>query len=437
MGSDVKIVEDILRDAYLTKFPKDAAHSLDSLPLKTIIKYLTAMPAKEARTIFFQLNPETISELVLEINDRLFLKFFAKNNTHSTARLLSGIDKEEVARRLALLPDITAREILDFMSYKEGTAGYLMETSLTTFHSDNSVDDVLKRLRRIGNRNILVVYIVDEEGALLGKVPVHHIAISQPNELLDKIMDSAPSINSMATREEVLEAIEKEDLLQIPVTDINHNLIGVIRNDTLMSVSKKEISENLQSMFGAGKEEQALSKISFAVRKRLPWLQVNLATAFLASMVVGLFEDTIAQITILAIFLPVVAGQSGNTGSQALAVTIRGLALKEIRISQWFRVARKELMVGLINGIAVAFTTGIIVYFWSSSSGIAIVIGISMILSMVIAGFAGAIIPIALKAIGQDPATSSSIILTTVTDICGFMSFLGLATALSSVLGIV
>ncbi len=240
----------------------------------------------------------------------------------------------------------------------------------------------------------------------------------------------------MSSQEEVLEMMEKEDLIQVPVTDINNKLLGVIRNDTLMTATKEGSTIDMQAMFGAGREEQALSKVSFAVKKRLPWLQVNLATAFLASMVVGLFEDTIAQITILAIFLPVVAGQSGNTGSQALAVTMRGLALREIRISQWFRVARKELFVGFINGVAVALTTGIIVFFWSSSLGIAIVIAISMVLSMMIAGFAGAGIPMALKAIGQDPATSSSIILTTVTDITGFFSFLGLATALMSVLSI-
>jgi magnesium transporter len=149
-----------------------------------------------------------------------------------------------------------------------------------------------------------------------------------------------------------------------------------------------------------------------------------------------MFEETIATITVLAVFLPVVAGQSGNTGSQALAVTMRALALREIRISQWFKVARKEIMVGLINGIAVALTTSIIVYFWTSSFGLAVVIGISMVISMVIAGFSGAVIPILLKALGQDPATSSSIVLTTVTDIFGFLSFLGLATVLADVLNI-
>lgn len=438
MKTKTEVTERILRNEFFAKFPKDAAHTLDNIPAKTILNYLGEMPIESARSVFFQLSSDLMTELILEMDDNLFTDLFFKINTHVGARLLSRLDREDVKEKLALLPDIISREILDFLNFKEGTAGYLMETNmLVTFRKDNSVENVLKKIRKIGNRSINVIYVVDEDGKLLGKIPVQFIAISQPHEMLDNLMDFAPSINAMAAREEVLEAIEKEHLLQIPVTDINNNLLGVIRNDALMSASKKEISENLQAMFGAGREEQALSKVSFAVKKRLPWLQVNLATAFLASMVVGLFEETIAQITILAIFLPVVAGQSGNTGSQALAVTIRGLALKEIRISQWFRVARKEIMVGFINGIAVAITTGTIVYFWSSSLGIAIVIGISMILSMLIAGFAGAIIPIGLKAIGQDPATSSSIILTTVTDICGFLSFLGLASALSSVLGII
>ncbi len=324
-------------------------------------------------------------------------------NTQLAARLLSRLDKPVIDRKLKLLPDIVSREIRDFLSFTEGSAGSLMETTVATFRVGDLVEDILARLRKIGNRNLLVIYVTDDNGKLSGKVPVQLVALSNPEKTLKELMVFAPSINAMATREEVLEAIKKETLLQIPVTDINNYLLGVIRNDALMSASEEEVSENLQTMFGAGREEHALSKVSFAVRKRLPWLQVNLATAFLASMVVGLFEETIAQITILAIFLPVVAGQSGNTGSQALAVTIRGLALREIRISQWFRVAKKELLVGFINGIAVAITTGTIVYFWANSFGIAIVIGISMVISMLIAGFAGAIIPIGLKAIGQDP----------------------------------
>jgi magnesium transporter len=236
--------------------------------------------------------------------------------------------------------------------------------------------------------------------------------------------------------EEVVDLQKRNKLLNVPVVDLDQRLLGIIRNDSLVKAARQDATEDIQALFGAGREERALSKVSFAIRKRLPWLEINLATAFLAASVVGLFEETIAQITVLAVFLPVVAGQSGNTGSQALAVTMRGLALREIRIGQWLKVARKEVAVGFFNGLAVSLTTAIIVFFWADSYGLAMVIGVSMVFSMVIAGFSGAVIPIILKSIGQDPAQSSSIILTTVTDIVGFMSFLGLATLLGSMLGV-
>jgi magnesium transporter len=418
-------------------FPMEAAMTLDTFPTDKILDYLRIVPVGNVKEVFSRLNPDKATEVITRMEDKLFIKLFSNINTHLGARLLSRLDEKAIQKNLALLPAVLSREIREFMSYQPDSAGYLMETNVTTFYVENSVRDVLKQLRKLGDRRIIAVFIIDESGVLLGKVPLQIIAISDPDEKLIKLLQAAPAVNAMASREEVLYILEKEQVLQIPVTDINNHLLGIIRNETLIDATKQEITENLQAMFGAGREENALSKVSYAVKKRLPWLQVNLATAFLASSVVGLFEDTIAKITILAVFLPVVAGQSGNTGSQALAVTMRGLALREIRISQWFRVAKKELMVGLINGLAVSFTTGIIVYFWASSIGIAIVIAISMVLSMMIAGFSGAGIPMALKAIGQDPATSSSIILTTVTDICGFFSFLGLATALSSVLGII
>ena len=187
-------------------------------------------------------------------------------------------------------------------------------------------------------------------------------------------------------------------------------------------------------MVGAGRNERALSPPLLAIRKRLPWLQVNLVTAFLAASVVGLFEDTIAAFTALAVLLPVVAGQSGNTGAQALAVTMRGLALREVRGRHWPRVLSKELRVGFFNGLAVAVTTAALVYLWSRSLGLTAVIGISMVASMTIAGLAGGAIPMLLSALRQDPAQSSSIILTTVTDVAGFFSFLGIATLMMAYL---
>ena len=166
----------------------------------------------------------------------------------------------------------------------------------------------------------------------------------------------------------------------------------------------------------------------------MPWLQINLLTAFLAASVVGLFEGTIAKFTALAVLLPVVAGQSGNAGAQALAVTMRGLSLREVKLRDWLKLAIKEGNVGLWNGICIAIVCGIGVYFWSGTFGLVLVIVSSMIISMVLAGLAGALIPMGLMRIGQDPAVASSIVLTTVTDIAGFFSFLGIATLLAAML---
>lgn len=429
-------VKDSLVNGYFETFPKEAALLLSTFPVEKILQYLNELPLTSAKEVFTRLNPDVASEVLMKMGDDLFLQLYSDIDTHLGARLLSRLDKKYANQKISVLPPLKARELNEFMSYKPDTAGYFMETAVTIFYPENTVGDVLERMRKTRNRRITSIYITEESGILAGRIPLELIAISQPEEKLADLMQPAMAITAFDSVAEVLGLLEKGNLLQIPITDVNNKLLGVIRNHALINVTKQESTVDMQAMFGAGREEHALSKVSFAVKKRLPWLQINLATAFLASLVVGLFEDTIARITILAVFLPVVAGQSGNTGSQALAVIIRGLALREVSISQWFRVARKELMVGLINGIVVAITTGTIVYFWASSFGIALVIAISMVVSMMIAGFSGAVIPMALKAIGQDPATSSSIILTTVTDICGFLSFLGLATALASVLGI-
>ena len=211
-------------------------------------------------------------------------------------------------------------------------------------------------------------------------------------------------------------------------------MLGVIRHSALLDAMKVQTSVDIQTMVGVSKDERALSPSWFALRKRMPWLQINLLTAFLAASVVGLFEETIATFTALAVLLPVVAGQSGNAGAQALAVTMRGLALREITVGQWFRVLRKETNAGFWNGVSIAVTCGIGVFLWSGSIGLVLVICLSMIISMVAAGIAGALVPIVLSRLGQDPAVASSIILTTVTDVAGFFSFLGIATALSSML---
>jgi magnesium transporter len=270
---------------------------------------------------------------------------------------------------------------------------------------------------------------------LTGSVPLQEIILARPNRRLIELSSGMPpSVHALSTREEVVELLNQRRLPSLAVVDLEQRLLGVIRHDALVAAAQEEMSADIQTMVGVSKEERALSKAGFAVRKRLPWLQINLATAFLAASVVGIFEETIARFTALAVLLPVVAGQSGNTGAQALAVTMRGLALREIRLHHWLRVSWKEINVAAVNGVAVAMTTAAGVYLWSQSTGLALVIMLSMIISMVAAGLSGAVIPMILTALRQDPAQSSSIILTTVTDVVGFFSFLGIATMLASML---
>jgi magnesium transporter len=310
-----------------------------------------------------------------------------------------------------------------------------MDPRVTTLRIDGTAREALGRLRAMGRRAVADLLLVDADGRLAGVVSLQDVAVAPLSAPLASLSrPPAAAVLDMDTRSAVMERIAGGRLASLPVVDIMGRLVGVIRPETLLSFAQEEAVADMQTMVGASRDERALSKVSFAVRKRLPWLHINLATAFLAAAVVGVFENIIAQFTALAVLLPVVAGQSGNTGAQALAVTMRGLALREVRPRQWLRITIKEGRVALINGVAVALTTAAGVLLWSQSSGLALVIGLAMVMSMLAAGFAGAVIPILLTISGQDPAQASSIILTTVTDVVGFFSFLGLATLFAAAL---
>lgn len=437
MTTKILVAEQKLIKEYFNLFPDEVAKLLSNFKPEEIIEYLKQLPLETSIRIFTRINPDVAADLILELSDDFFVNILSSLDPNSAAHLLSRLDEDDIKKQIALLPSSLTKELQELMSFPLDTAGTIIDTKVTTFYVEDTVEEVLKRVRGLKDRRIVNVYIIDSENVLIGVIPLQHIAVSDLKESIGNLIPGKPiAINAMAPLEDVVTLMEEQRLINLPVVDIHNKLLGVIRYNTLVQTAKEDVTEDVQAMFGAGRDERALSKVSFAIRKRLPWLEINLATAFLAAAVVGLFEDTIARITVLAVFLPVVAGQSGNTGSQALAVTIRGLALREIRPRHWFKVARKEVTVGFINGIAVALTTALIVYFWTGSIGLPIVIATSMVLSMVIAGLSGAIIPMVLQAFGQDPAQSSSIVLTTVTDVFGFLSFLGLATALATVLGI-
>jgi magnesium transporter len=426
---------DIVNRQFLLQHPAQAADLIDGFGKGAAIDLLSDHQSDALAAVWRHLSPARIDELVPALPEKLLKQVMQILDPAALAVSLLRISDSARERCLALLPKRIATEVRRLMDYPAGSAGRVMDSRIPSFRGDQTVAAVLEQVRQSKPRDLRQLFIVDADRRLAGTVDVQDLLIAEPTDLLAEIArPPAATVSPFDDREEVAEKLRDFHLDVLPVIDIHERLIGAIRHEALLKTLEEAASVDIQMMVGAGREERALSPPQFAVRKRLPWLQINLATAFLAAAVVGLFESTIAQFTALAVLLPVVAGQSGNAGAQALAVTMRGLALREISTRHWFRVLFKEMNVGIVNGLAIAATTGIGVLLWSRSTGLALVISVSMVLSMVIAGIAGSVIPIALTRLGQDPAQSSTIVLTTVTDVAGFMSFLGVATLLSALL---
>jgi len=425
-----------LNGEYLRHHPEEVAAFLNERsPEDTALLLARAPTPMAAAQILERLNPRVAADVLALLDDVLVRAMLAVANPARAAPIIGGLDPAAREAQLARLDERAAQQIRELLAYPADSAGALMDPRISAFGPDTTVEGALRKMRTFKEKELGSIYLMDGQGRLAGAVPLGEIATAEPDtQLKDLIRGEPVSVFVHASREDVVKALDERRVATLPVVDHDGKLIGVIRYRTLVAAAEAEASMGIQTMVGVGKEEHALSRVGFAVRQRLPWLEINLATAFAAAFVVGLFEGTIAQFTALAVLMPVVAGQSGNSGMQALAVTMRGLALREVRPTHWPRLIWKEAGTGIINGFACAVVTSVAVYFWGHSVGLAFVIGAAMVIAMSISGMAGAAVPLVMKALGQDPAQSSSIVLTTITDISGFMSFLGLATIFSSLL---
>lgn len=425
-----------LTQAFLANHPIEAGRAIETMPEARAIEYLERLNHQYVVPIINAMTPMVGAALLRKMSGAMRLSILDQPARNRAASLLGQLPEDERASYLADLPEGAAKQIEEILAYPPTTAGRRMSTMVFSLPIDATVAQALDTLRiSEAARAAHTIMLLDGENRLVGGADLRRLAIADPEATLRSLMTPWPAVASpLDPQEEVVKLLEAHALEELPVVDLEGRVLGVVRQTRLLDALKGEATLDIQTMVGVSKDERALSSSWFALRKRMPWLQINLLTAFLAASVVSVFEQTIATYTALAILLPVVAGQSGNAGAQALAVTMRGLALREITISHWFRVMRKEMNAGLWNGLAIAVTCGIGVFVWSGSIGLVLVIALSMVISMVSAGIAGALVPIVLARLGQDPAVASSIILTTVTDVAGFFSFLGIATALSSML---
>jgi magnesium transporter len=424
-----------LNQRYLLDYPHEAARLLEAMAPEDSATVLEQQPAHAVVRAWQALGPDVARAIAERLPEAFARRLLAEAEPAASAAVVAQWDEAERERRLAALEPEVAHELRELLRYPENSAGRLMDMDVNPLRTGLSIAQALARLKSMRRRGLRELFVVDDEGVLVGRVEIQDLAIADPRlELREIVHPLLAAVKALDPREEVVTILERRPITELPVVNIDGRFVGVIRHAALLTALEQETSIDIQTMVGASREERALSGALFAVKKRLPWLQVNLLTAFLAAAVVGLFEGTIAKFTALAVLLPVVAGQSGNAGAQALAITMRGLVLREISLRHWRRVVTKEAAAGFMNGLAVAATTAIGVYFWSGSIGLVNVIALSMVIAMVIAGMAGALVPIVLSRFGMDPATASSIVLTTVTDVAGFFSFLGIATLLSQTL---
>lgn len=427
-----------LHQAFIRRHPGRAVRALETLDaadLQTavaavaehdpmlLMPLLDRLPPPRALQVFKLLDAAAQQSILLAAGPRV------------AVTLLRQLPITEREALLEPLPASLQRELLRLLDFPDDSAGRLMERAYDSLRPWMTADEVRERLRASDLKRVRALYVVDDDGLLVGRLDMQDLALAMETDRIETLMHPpAGAISLTAGREEIVKLLEETRLDSLPVIDLDGRLMGVVRYTSLFRVIEADANIDIQRMVGVSADERALSPTGFVVRRRLPWLHVNLLTAFMAASVVGLFENTIAQFTALAVLMPVVAGMSGNAGSQALAVTIRGLALREIGIVDWRRLLFKEQRAALINGLVLATTCGLAVLFWSRSPGLALVIGIAMVLGLLAAATSGALVPILLTRFGQDPATASAILLTTVTDILGFFAFLGTATLLSHLL---
>jgi magnesium transporter len=411
--------------------PADVADQLQRMPVEEARQALLQLSRTEAAAVLAELDEELRPRLLEGIPAPELAAIISKLDHNAAADVVAELPSERRPEVMAGLPSDEKAHVSELLVYPPDTAGGIMSDQFIRLRTDQTVDQCLQLVQGKAEESesgILYLYVTGEDDRLVGIVSMRDLVFRGRQRLIGEIMSTDVKHVSVADdQEKIAQLFERYHYLALPVLDPYGRLVGVVSARQVMDVIKEEATEDMQLMVGLSGEERALTPWQQSIRKRLPWLCINLATAFLAGGVVGFFEGTIAKWTALAIFLPIVAGQGGNAGVQTLTVIIREMALGEMTIGDGRKAFVKEVILGVLNGLAIGILVGVIGYAWKGSIVLGIVVGAAMLLNMVAAALSGVLVPYTLKALRIDPALASSIMVTTVTDVAGFFFFLGLA----------
>jgi magnesium transporter len=394
--------------------------AVQALPAELSSQALAELPEEaHAGETLAALSPGQAADIVEELDD------------DDAADLLGELDPR---RQEEILSEVEHRSEVDqLLRYDEETAGGRMTTHMVTVQADATAEQALEAIRRQAEEveDFYQVFVVDDERRLVGLLPFKDLVISRPERPVRMFMTEADiSVHPEQDQEEVARLMARYNLPSVAVVDDRGRLLGRVTFDDVIDVVEAETTEDLLKFGGVSADEELAAGWQMAVRSRLPWLYINLLTAFLAGAVVYVFKDTVQRTVALAVWMPIIAGMGGNAGTQALAVTVRRLALGLIPANLFARVVGKEVLVGLINGLCTGILVGIVAALLGEGARLGLVVFLAMTINLLVAGFAGAFIPILLERFRIDPAIASSIFVTTFTDVCGFLLLLGLAGAL-------
>ncbi len=418
-----------------------AREAIASLHPSEIADVIESRPSRERDDVWQLVDSELEGDVLSHMQDAVRTELLENMHPAQVADATKDLDADDIADILQDLPDDVADSVLlsmdeqnrqrlaSILTYPEDTAGGLMNIDAVSVRADVSLDAVARYLRLLGHIPTKTdnLMIVDRDNHYLGVLPLTELLVRGPETSVGEWMEEESYLSVNTPKAEVTKLFEQRDLLSAAVVDDENRLLGRITIDDVVDVIQKEAEHAVRSMAGLS-DDDMFAPVFASTKRRAVWLGINLLTAFLAAWVIGRFEDTIQELVALAVLMPVVAGMGGIAGSQTLTIAIRGIALGQIVKTNIKPLIIKELTVGILNGILWSCVVAGIVIAWFGNPYLGLIIGISMIINLVIAALAGATIPVMLKRYGIDPAIAGGVILTTVTDVVGFMTFLGLAT---------
>ena len=411
--------------------PADIADRLQRLPVDEALAALRQLSKADAAAVLAELDEEVRPRLIEGLSSPELAGIITQLDHHAAADVVSELPEERRPEVMAGLPTEEKAKVDTLLIYPPDTAGGIMSDQFIRLRTDQTVDECLALLQGRADESeggISYLYVTDNGGRLVGIVSMRDLVFRARQRTIGDIMNrEVKHLSVDDDQEKIAQLFEHYHYLALPVLDREGRLVGIVSARQVMGVMREEATEDMQLMVGLSGEERALTPWQKSIKGRLPWLCINLATAFLAAAVVGIFEGTIAKWTALAIFLPIVAGQGGNAGAQTLTVIIREMALGEMTVGDGRKALIKEVILGVLNGIAIGVLVGVIGWFWKGSIVLGVVVGVAMLLNMVAAALSGVLVPYTLKALRIDPALASCIMVTTVTDVAGFFFFLGLA----------